>query len=190
VAVPRLLAVAFALFALLSTSQPLHAGVTAGSTEVMVLGGTQNDGAQLSWFGVQLLPHPGLEESSYFIGATVGHNLTPHVAAELDVGYAPRLGESHEAAVTTLTADLLYHFNPNGPVVFYAALGAGAALFDSADHGVPNDTTGTVAAAIGIKAYLDQRWLLRLDFRYYYAPSPFTDQNLMHRWAIGVGVRF
>jgi hypothetical protein len=166
------------------------AGPSVGTTELLVFGGTQHDGAQFSMFGVELLPWPGLEESSFAVGLNVTRPLSPRLGIELDASYDPRLGEPFEAAVTTATAGVVYHVNPTDRGVLYLAAGAGAAWFHAADGGGTNDLIGVGAAAIGVKIYLGRHLLLRVDFRYFYAPSPFTDQDLLRRSTIGIGARF
>ncbi len=165
------------------------AGPQVGDTELFVSAGTEHDGAQFSVLGIQLLPTPGIEESSFVGTLTLDHELTPHVGLELEGGYAPRLGEPFEAAVTTATAGLIYHLNPGDKGVLYLAVVGGGAWFQAADTGIRNETAGTGGAAIGVKIYL-QRVLLRIDFRYLYAPSSFTDQNLLRRSTFGIGLRF
>ncbi len=167
-----------------------QAGPQVGETEVFLSGGTEHDGAQFSVLDIELIPKPGVEESSFAVDLTLDHLLTPHFGLELDAVYAPRLGESFEAAVTTATAGLIYHVNPSDNGVLYLVAGGGAAWFQAADRGVNNDATGTGMAAIGVKIYLSHRIVLRIDFRYFYAPSPFVDQNLLRRSTIGVGMRF
>ncbi len=167
-----------------------EAGPSPGTTELVIFGGTEYDGAQFSIFGVVLLPKPGLEESSFAVGLAVDHLLTSHLALELDAGFNPRLGEPFEAAVTTTTVGLVYHVNPQHNGVFYLAAGGGAAWFYAADAGIDQDVTGAGMAAIGVKIYLGSQVLLRADFRYFYAPSPFTDQNILRRSTIGIGIRF
>jgi hypothetical protein len=170
---------------------PASAGPQPGDTEVIVSGGLQHDGAQFQLLGVELIPKPGQIEGTTFIAElTLDHQITPHFGLELDGGYDPRLGEPHEAAVTTATAGLVYHVNPADKGVLYLTTGAGAAWFNAVDRGIKNNVTGTGTAAIGVKIYLNPRILLRIDFRLFYAPSPFTDQDLLQRATLGLGVRF
>ncbi|MBI3621389.1 MAG: outer membrane beta-barrel protein [Nitrospirae bacterium] len=171
-------------------SSPAQAAIEPGSTEVVIFGGGEHDGAQLSIFGLVLLPKPGLDESGFVVGASVTHLLSSRLGIELDYGYDPRLGETSEAAVTTATAGLMYHVNPGDKGVLYLGAGGGAAWFDAADAGVNNDTVGMGMAAIGVKVYLGTGLLLRADFRGFYVPSTFADQYLLQRTTIGLGVRF
>jgi hypothetical protein len=167
------------------------AGPQPGDTEVFVSGGTQHDGVQISIFGVELIPKPGRAEgTSVAVGLTLDHRITPHLGLELDGAYTPRLGEPYEAAVTTATAGLIYHINPTDKGILYLTAGGGVAWFHAADTGIDNDVTGTGVAAIGVKIYPKSRILLRIDFRLFYAPSPFVDQNLLQRSTVGIGLRF
>jgi len=151
----------------------------------------QHDGAQISIFGVELIPKPGRMEGTGFVTTlTLDHQITPHLGLELDGGYTPRLGEPHEAAVTTATAGLVYLVNPAHDDVLYLTVGGGAAWFHAADKGIDNDVTGTGMAGIGVKVYYTPRIVLRIDYRWFYAPSPFTDQDLLQRATIGIGARF
>jgi len=177
--------------ALCGQTSPASAGPQPGETELIVSGGGQHDGAQISIFGVELIPNPGqLERTSLVASLTLDHQFTPHFGLELDGGYTPRLGEPHAAAVTTATAGLVYLVNPDHDDVLYLTVGGGAAWFNAADKGIDNDVTGTGTAAIGVNIYLNSRILLRIDFRLFYAPSPFTDQDLLQRATIGIGMRF
>jgi opacity protein-like surface antigen len=162
-----------------------------GDTELFVSAGGQHDGAQISVFGVELIPKPGrLSGTSLFAGLTLDHQLTEHVGLELDGGYSPRLGDPHTASVTTATAGLLYNVNPSDRGVLYFVAGGGAAWFHALDKGASNNTTGTAMGGIGVNIDLKSNILLRFDFRYYYAPSPFTDQNMLQRATVGLGTRF
>lgn len=167
------------------------AGPQPGETDLILSGGGQHDGAQISVFGVELIPNPGqLERTGLVANLTLDHQFTTHLGLELDGGYTPRLGEPHAAAVTTATAGLVYLVNPDHDDVLYLTIGGGAAWFNSADKGINNDVTGTGTAAIGVNVYLKPRIVLRIDFRLFYAPSSFADQDLLQRATIGVGVRF
>jgi len=162
-----------------------------GDTELFVSTGGQHDGAQISIFGVELIPKPGrLSGTSLFAGLTLDHQITAHVGLELDGGYTPRLGDPYTASVTTATAGFLYNVNPSDKGVLYFVAGGGAAWFHALDKGASNNTTGTAMGGIGVKIDLKSHILLRLDFRYFYAPSPFTDQNMLQRATIGIGLRF
>ena len=162
-----------------------------GDTELFVSAGGQHDGAQFSIFGVELIPKPGrLSGTGLFAGLTLDHQLTSHFGLEMDGGYTPRLGDPYTASVTTATAGLVYDVNPAKKGVLYFVAGGGAAWFHAIDKGASNNTTGTAMGAIGVKIDLTPNILLRLDFRYYYAPSPFTDQNMLQRATIGIGTRF
>jgi len=179
------------LLAFCGWALPAGAGPQPGDTELFVSVGGQHDGAQISIFGVELIPRPGrMEGTGVVTTLTLDHQITPHLGLELDGGYTPRLGEPHEAAVTTATAGLVYLVNPTHDDVLYLTIGGGAAWFQAADKGIDNDATGTAMAAIGVNIYPKSRMLLRVDFRLFYAPSPFTDQNLLQRATIGIGVRF
>ena len=167
------------------------AGSQPGDTELSVSIGGQHDGAQISIFGVELIPKPGRMEGTGFVTTlTLDHQITPHLGLELDGGYTPRLGEPHEASVTTATAGLVYLVNPAHDDVLYLTVGGGAAWFHAADKGIDNDVTGTGMAGIGVKVYYTPRIVLRIDYRWFYAPSPFTDQDLLQRATIGIGARF
>lgn len=162
-----------------------------GDTELFVSAGGQHDGAQISIFGVELIPKPGrLSGTGLFAGLTIDHQITAHVGLELDGGYTPRLGDPYSASVSTSTAGLIYNVNPTHKGVLYFVAGGGAAWFHATDKGASNNTTGTAMGAIGVKIDLKPNILLRLDFRYYFAPSPFTDQNMLQRATIGIGTRF
>jgi hypothetical protein len=162
-----------------------------GDTELFVSTGGQHDGAQISIFGVEVIPKPGrLSGTGLFAGLTLDHQITAYFGLELDGGYTPRLGDPYTASVSTSTVGLLYNVNPANKGVLYLVAGGGAAWFHAIDEGASNDTTGTAMVAIGVKIDLKPHVLLRLDFRYYYAPSPFTDQNILQRATIGVGMRF
>jgi opacity protein-like surface antigen len=174
-----------------SWTAPAAAELHPGDTELFVSNGGQHDGAQISIFGIELIPRPGrLEGTGAVFGLTLDHQMTHHWGVELDGGYTPRLGEPYEAAVTTATAGLIYHVNPTDKGVLYLTAGGGAAWFLAADRGIDNDVTGTGMAAIGAKIDLSSRILIRLDFRYFYVPSPFADQNMLQRTTIGVGFEF
>ncbi|HUJ79775.1 MAG TPA: outer membrane beta-barrel protein [Nitrospiria bacterium] len=167
------------------------AGPQPGETELIVSGGGQHDGAQISLFGVELIPKPGqLERTGVVASLTLDHQFTTHLGLEVDGGYTPRLGEPQAASVTTATAGLVYSVNPAHDNVLYLVLGGGAAWFNAADGGIANDVTGAGVAAIGADVYLNQRLMLRVDFRLFYVPSPFADQDLLQRATIGVGARF
>jgi Outer membrane protein beta-barrel domain len=175
----------------IASASPAAAGLQPGDTELLVSGGTQHDGAQISIFGVELIPTPGrMEETGVVIGLTLDHQITTHLGLELDGAYDCRLGEPYEAAVTTASAGLTYDVNPSDNNVLYLTAGGGAAWFLAADTGIDNDVTGTGMAAIGVKMYFKPRIVLRIDFRLFYVPSPFTDQDLLQRTTIGIGVRF
>lgn len=170
---------------------PVSAGPQPGDTELYVFAGGQHDGAQISIFGVELIPKPGrLSGTSLFAGLTLDHQFTTHVGLELDGGYTPRLGKPYTASVTTTTAGLFYNVNPSDKGVLYFVAGGGTAWFHAIDKGASNNTTGLAMGGIGVKIYLGYRIMMRLDFRYFYAPSPFTDQNLLQRTTLGVGIRF
>jgi hypothetical protein len=158
-------------------ASPAHAAPAPGTVELWLFSGVAHEVAD---FG----------EFSLAAGLAANYLLSSRLALELDVSHALRLGEPLEAAVTTATVDLVYHVNPRDNGVFYLAAGGGGAWFHAADGGIDNHSTGAGVAALGVKIYLGARILLRVDSRYFYAPSPFTDHALLNRTTLGIGVRF
>jgi len=163
--------------ALLAWASPAQAAPVPSTTELWLFGGVAHEVADF-------------EEFSLAAGLAANYLLSSRLALELDASYALRLGEPFEAAVTTATVDLVYHVNPRDNGVFYLAAGGGGAWFHAADGGIDNHSTGAGVAALGVKIYLGARILLRVDSRYFYAPSPFTDHALLNRTTLGIGVRF
>lgn len=110
-------------------------------------------------------------ETSPVFGLRGGYNFTEHWAAELVFAFI--LTESNqtnqETDVYRYGADLLYHFNPKGPLVPFVAAGFGDISYHS--PGLHGNSSGIFNYGAGLKYFVAERVALRGDVRDLIVPS-------------------
>lgn len=118
-----------------------------------------------------------LENTPATFGVALGYGLTPNVAVEADLSFAPG-GEQgviteFDTSVWSLSGNVLYHFTPDLDFTPYVAAGLGILSGDADVEDLTplvTDDTSTVFAwnfGGGLKTAMSERWGLRADLRYF-----------------------
>jgi Outer membrane protein beta-barrel domain len=133
-------------------------------------------------------------QSGAVASAEVGQDVWRYFGGELRYAYLwgdARLASGGQQATMGADAqavhyDILAYFTPKGSKVrpyvsagggikYYMANGSESALQPLGNFGFlthANAVEGLFAAGAGIKAHIDEHWLVRVDFRYYLTPTP------------------
>lgn len=191
--------------ALALNTAPAVAQVESGTQEVHAYGG--------ELFGDDLTDTrisgrtPKLDDDVTY-GVRYGYNFTNNWGIELSLGRTGSsvtglVGRDIDLDLTTLDVDAIWHFNTGSQLVPYVVAGLGYASADldapivGLANGAPvriNDDEGfTANAGAGLKYYVNDRFLVRLEARYRYLDGvvdKFDDSLNTVETTLGVGWKF
>jgi opacity protein-like surface antigen len=128
--------------------------------------------------------------SSFLIGVAVGYNWTTNLSIEGELGIIPDIVGDTDAVdfgITTFSANGVYHFDTQSPVVPYATLGLGFGHMGLDIEGVGDDssTEFLVNFGGGVKYPIKDNLAVRGDLRYFAV----NDEN-PNFWRLYGGVTF
>jgi len=117
-------------------------------------------------------------------GLGLGYNFTERLAAEVMLNYVGTDEWRHGEDVNLYAYHLsgLYHFNPDGAIVPYLAVGAGALTLEQ-ESGGERDTDPMVNYGGGFKFFFNEALALRGDIRHVY-PMDEGRNNLLYTFGL------
>lgn len=119
-------------------------------------------------------------DNDFAYGLGIGYNLTERWGLEAAFNYIDTesdVGARNDTDVSLGRLDVLYHFNPTGPLVPYLAAGVGGIYFDP--DGASSDEDLLVNYGAGVRYFLTENVALRGDVRHVISFDD-THHNLLY----------